>query len=273
MPKFENIHGAKALKFSAILAAFIMLAGCKGSGKAPDDMVHVAAGEFTMGSSMIDKDAKALQYGFRKPLYANEHPSHKVTLASFYIDKLEVSNKKYQEFLKSTRHRLPKGWKAGKYPQGLGDHPVVNVSWEDADFYCRWKKKRLPTEAEWEKAARGTDARRFAWGSEFDIKLVNAMGKYEGTTPVGKFPEGASPYGALDMSGNVMEWTSDWYKRYPGSEFDDEEYGEKFKAVRSGGWGGTGHYALQAFVSTTYRMMFEPAEYFDDLGIRCAKSD
>ena len=234
-------------------------------------MVRVPAGEFTMGSDEVDKEAKALQYGFRKPLYANEHPSRKVTLTGFHIDKTEVTNTEYLEFVKTTKHRLPNGWKAGEYPEGMGDHPVVNVSWKDADVYCKWRKRRLPTEAEWEKAARGADARRFPWGPEFDIEKVNTLGEYNGTTPVGKFPEGASPYGALDMSGNVMEWTSDWYERYPGNEFDDEDYGEKLKTVRGGGWGGTGHYALKVFVSASYRNMFDPVEYFDDLGFRCAK--
>jgi formylglycine-generating enzyme required for sulfatase activity len=259
------------MKYVGILAMLIMLAGCKPPSKPSSAMVHVPAGEFTMGSDKLDKDAQALQYGFRKALYANEHPSHKVTLAAFHIDKTEVTNTEYLEFVKTTRHKAPIDWEGGKYLERTGDHPVVNVSWRDADVYCKWRGKRLPTEAEWEKAARGTDARTFPWGSEFDIKLVNTLGEYDGTTPVGKFPEGSSPYGALDMSGNVMEWTSDWYEQYPDNEFDDKDYGEKFKVVRGGGWGGVGHYALQIFVSTPYRNMFEPVEYFDDLGFRCAK--
>lgn len=234
-------------------------------------MVRVPKGEFIMGSDTVDKDAKALQYGFRKPLYTNEHPRHSVMLDEFYIDKTEVANREYKDFVDTTKHRPPNNWPMGKYPEKLADHPVVNVSWYDADAYCKWRKKRLPTEQEWEKAARGTDGRKFPWGDEFDIKKVNALGENGGTTPVSGFPEGASPYGALNMAGNVMEWTSDWYVQYPGNTFKDEDYGEKYKVVRGGGWGGIGHYSLQVFVSTSHRNMFEPKERFDDLGFRCVK--
>jgi formylglycine-generating enzyme required for sulfatase activity len=271
MPDPANRPRIKPIGYVAILAALVMLTGCKPPKKPSSGMAHVPKGEFIMGSNEIDKEAKALQYGFRKPLYANEHPRRNVMLRAFHIDRTETTNIEYHEFVDSTRHKPPKDWLRGKYPEKFADHPVVNVSWHDADVYCKWRKKRLPTEEEWEKAARGTDGRKFPWGDEFDIKKVNALGEYEGAAPAGKFPEGASPYGALDMSGNVMEWTSNWYEQYPENDFNDKDYGEQYKVVRGGGWGGTGHYALQVFVSTSYRNMFEPEEVFDDLGFRCAK--
>ncbi len=255
-----------------LLLLVILFVGCKASSPpSSNDMVRVPKGEFIMGSDSVDKDAKALQYGFRKPLYANEHPRRSVMLGTFYIDRTEVTNRQYKDFVDKTGHRAPPHWQGGTFPERFADHPVVNVSWNDAAAYCKWRKKRLPTEEEWEKAARGTDGRKFPWGNDFDMKKLNALGKHEGTMPVGSFPEGASPYGALDMSGNVMEWTSSWYLRYPGNKYDDEDYGEKYRVVRGGGWGGIGHYSLQVFVSTSYRNMFSPEERFNDLGFRCAK--
>ncbi len=260
------------LKYISPLALILLLVGCKPATPPPPDMVHVPKGEFTMGSDKMDKEAKAMQYGFKKPLYANERPSRKVILDDFHIDKTEVTNGKYEEFIKATGHKPPSFWTHPVYVEKKADmanYPVIFVNWEDADTYCKWKKRRLPTEAEWEKAARGTDGRRFPWGSEFDIELVNALGKYGGVGPAGSFPEGASPYGALDMAGNVWEWTADWYTKYPNNEFDDEDYGEKYKVIRGGGWGGIGHYSLKTYSSTTFRKIIPVDRGYDDLGFRC----
>jgi len=257
-----------------LVLLMLLFAGCNSSAPPVSrGMVHVPKGKSFMGTDAVDKDAKALQYGFRKPLYANVHPRRSINLDSFYIDKTEVTNREYKDFVVKTGHPAPVYWPGGSYPEKLTDHPVVDVSWYDADAYCKWRKKRLPTEEEWEKAARGTDGRTFPWGNEFDIKKTNALGDHEGTMAVGSYPEGASPYGALDMSGNVMEWVASWYVRYPGNDFIDEDYGEKYRVVRGGGWGGVGHYSLQVFVSTSYRNMFEPEERFNDLGFRCAKGE
>ncbi len=271
----RNIHKERPAGFRHIplFALILLLAGCKPAAPPPPDMVHVPKGEFIMGSDEIDKEAKALQYGFKKPLYANERPGRKVMLGDFHIDKTEVTNSRYEEFVKATGHKPPSFWSNQMYEDSkekVAGYPVIFVNWEDADAYCKWRKKRFPTEAEWEKAARGTDGRRFPWGSEFDIKKVNALGKYGGVGPAGHFPEGASPYGALDMAGNVWEWTADWYKQYADNDFDDEDYGEKYKTIRGGGWGGIGHYSLQAYVSTSFRKIAPPDRGFDDLGFRCA---
>ena len=253
--------------FFIFLTTFLLLTGCK--SPPPADMTLVPAGEFIMGSNEVDREAKALQYGSRKPWYANERPERKVTLPDFYIDRTEVTNKSYKEFVDATKHEPPPDWVNGAYT-GSPDKPVVYVNWADASAYCEWKGRRLPTEQEWEKAARGTDGRRFPWGNDFDLKKVNTMGEYQGTTPVGTFQEGKSPYGALDMAGNVQEWTADWYKAYPGSDYNDKDYGEKFKVIRGGGWGGMGHYTLQVYVRAAFRNMAPPEGRYNDVGFRCA---
>ncbi|MFQ5442307.1 MAG: formylglycine-generating enzyme family protein [Thermodesulfobacteriota bacterium] len=233
-------------------------------------MILIPEGEFIMGSNRVDTEAKALQYGSRKPWFANEHPERKVFVKGFSIDRTEVTVGAYSEFVKAG-HRPPALWPGGVVPKGKEKHPVTGVTWFDARDYCKWKGKRLPTEAEWEKAARGTDGRIFPWGNEFDIKKVNTLGEHGGTLPVASMPEGKSPYGVLDMAGNVEEWTNDWYKPYPENTYNDRDYGEKFKIVRGGGWGGMGHYTLQVYVTTPFRYMGPPGGAFDDVGFRCVK--
>jgi formylglycine-generating enzyme required for sulfatase activity len=256
----------KALGGLAAISAIALLAGCE---KPPEGMVKVPKGEFIMGSNEVDKEAKAVQYGDRRPWYANERPERKVDLKAFHIDATEVTNRQFQEFVKATGTAPPPHWAGGAYPQGLDEHPVVLVTWHEADSYCKWKGKRLPTEAEWEKAARGTDGRKFPWGGDFDTKKVNTLGEYGGTVPVGTLKEGVSPYGAMDMAGNAQEWTADWYQPYPGNDFNDKEYGEQSKVVRGGGWGGMGHYSLSVYVRTSFRNTANPQARYDDVGFRC----
>lgn len=255
------------LRFTTVAAALlVLLVGCK---EPPKDMLEVPKGEFSMGSNDIDKEAKALQYGASKPWYENERPMRSVKVDRFYIDRTEVIHADYKQFLDATKRKAPLQWLGGVYPVQLSDHPVTFVTWSDADEYCKWKGKRLPTEAQWEKAARGTDGREFPWGNEFDTKKVNALGEFSSTTPAGMFPDGKSPYGALDMAGNVQEWTADWYKPYSDNTFKDEDYGEKHKVVRGGGWGGMGHYTLQVYLRTSFRNSAPPNGVYNDVGFRC----
>lgn len=175
----------------------------------PDRMVYVPAGDFIMGSDP-DKDPMA------DPL--DELPQHTVYLDAFFIDKYEVSNADYTKFVDATGHRNSIFWDNPKFNHP--DQPVVGVTWGDAVAYAKWVGKRLPTEAEWEKAARGTDGRIWPWGNEFDPTKCNFddEGKFDGhldgfamAAPVESFQKGESPYGVVNMVGNVAEWVSDWF--------------------------------------------------------------
>jgi len=193
-------------------------------------MVRVPAGLFSMGST--DEQAQqAIKDGLDQERADWERPQHTVELSEYLIGKYAVTNAEYQAFVREAGHTSPPYWDGDKYPEGKGDHPVVTVSWNDAAAYCTWlsektgKSYRLPTEAEWEKAARGTDGRIYPWGDNWDPeKLISAEGVPQDTTPVGQYsPAGDSPYGCADMAGNVWEWCADW--------FDEKEYQRRAKTT------------------------------------------
>ncbi|MDH4228871.1 MAG: formylglycine-generating enzyme family protein [Nitrospirota bacterium] len=241
------------------------------SSGAPPEMIKIPAGPFLMGSNKEDTEGRAQEFGSMKPWYLDEHPQQKVVLPGFLIDRTEVTVAAYALFLHATGSPLPNAWQ-GEGPDQR-DRPVTGVNWFQADAYCTWLGKRLPTEAEWEKAARGTDGREFPWGNEFDPMRGNTGATRLGSVmPVGHFPEGASPYGVLDMVGNVWEWTGSWYLPYPGSDYRSDDFGEKYRVIRGGGWGGVGHYTLDHFYRTPYRFYIDPSIAFNDAGFRCAKN-
>ncbi|MFQ5455999.1 MAG: formylglycine-generating enzyme family protein [Nitrospirota bacterium] len=259
------------------LIIVIAISGCKAP---PEGMVEVPEGEFIMGSDETDKEEKSVEYGIIKPWFEDEHPAHKVFLKRFYIDKHEVSNKEYKEFIDVTGWRLPSYWKDNRYPEGKDNHPVVYVNFFDASEYCKWEKKRLPSEAEWEKAARGIDNRRFPWGDEFDINKVNVGGLKGGTMPVDSYESGKSPFGIYNMIGNVWEWTSDWYNAYPDNRYKSKNFGKRFKVVKGTSWSGIGHYPDEIFDKIiahnsriTFRLFLDPKMGLNDIGFRCVRSE
>jgi len=185
------------------------------------DMVYVAAGEFLCGTSDAQIEEWMKQYpNDSRVMFEHERPQCRVVLPAYWIDRCEVTLAQYRRFCQATRGRMPE-------PPGWGwqdDRPVVKVTWEEAASYAKWAGKRLPTELEWEKAARGTGGRVFPWGDIWDAgKCVNRYGS-EGddvTKPVGSYPSGVSSYGCLDMAGNVWEWCQDWW---------DEEAHQRYTA-------------------------------------------
>ncbi|MEE9591174.1 MAG: SUMF1/EgtB/PvdO family nonheme iron enzyme [Thermodesulfobacteriota bacterium] len=259
---------------SLFLLTLVLFSGCQQRSKevVPHDMILIPAGEFIMGSDEVDSEMLAQRFGMVRPPFLNEHPKGKVHLDDYYIDKYEVTSRQYKEFINAISYKPPHYWVNGNYPAGTDDHPVFYVSWFNADTYCKWRGKRLPTEAEWEKAARGTDGRRFPWGAEFDQKKTNSLGLHGGTKPVGHFKEDVSPYGVFDVTGNVSEWTMNWYKPYPGNQYSDKAYGETYKVLRGGGWGGIGHYGFDFFYRLPFRNYAKPDSAMDDVGFRCVMS-
>jgi formylglycine-generating enzyme required for sulfatase activity len=152
------------------------------------------------------------------------------------------------------------------------DHmPVASVNWFAAAAFCKWRNSRLPTEAEWEKAARGPDGLEYPWGNDWDPAITNTGddGQWEqGIAPVGSYPDNKSVYGAYDLSGNVWEWVADWYEAYAGSQYQSEAFGKKQRVIRGGG-GGEGHYAISYFFRGATRQFAEPEMESDDVGFRC----
>jgi formylglycine-generating enzyme required for sulfatase activity len=223
------------------------------------EMVSIPAGEFLMGSNDGSDDEK---------------PPHKVHLDGYWIYRNLVTVAQYRKFCQATGRQMPNppswGWKE--------DHPVVNVSWDDAMAYCRWAGGSLPTEAQWEKAARGTDGRKYPWGNEWDAGRLwcskSQLGDAGMTAPVGSFPSGASPYGVLDMAGNVWQWCYDWYdEKFYSSRLAEqanpvnEGVGEKKgRVLRGGSWGDTipNHFRAAARLSGA-----PPYAPYISFGFRC----
>ncbi|MBI2877119.1 MAG: SUMF1/EgtB/PvdO family nonheme iron enzyme, partial [Candidatus Tectomicrobia bacterium] len=200
-----------------------------------------------------------------------------VYVEGFSIDKYEVTNRQYRKFVEATRYpRIPDHWQQNdnRPPPGEEDYPITFVSWYDAKAYAKWAGKRLPTEAEWEKAARGTDGRHYPWGMEFDKGKANTWESWGGSTgqtkAVGTHQGGVSPYGIHDMAGNVMEWTATEIKRY--SQTKDGGGGQREELplvlVRGGGWSSDG-----VDSSTFSRTITEPYIRSGGVGFRCARSD
>jgi formylglycine-generating enzyme required for sulfatase activity len=233
------------------------------------DMVYIEGGTFVMGSNE------------GRPNY---QPEHQVYVASFYLDSWPVTNAEYQKFVEATDHPVPYyhvswcdtrayNWnpETRMYPEGKDNHPVVLVTWEDAMAYAAWAHKRLPTEAEWERAARGLEGRRYPWGNEFTpTGCCNCKETgLEGTSPVGAFsPQGDTPEGVVDMVGNVWEWTNSLYWPYPYQADDGRESREAigFRVLRGASW------VNDANMTHCLARLDGDFQFFTNVGFRCAVS-
>jgi formylglycine-generating enzyme len=252
--------------------------------QAPADMVAIPAGEFWMGRQhmwLLDELSMHLR------LRLDDTPAHLTYLDDFYIDKYETTNEQYGRFADATKHRKPFHWKGGKMPEGKGAYPVYNVSWDDADAYCKWSGKRLPTEAEWEKTARGGSDQitMYPWGDQLNpggggrgaapgtgtapAKPAH-FGYPNGPTKVGSYPPNG--YGVHDIIGNVAEWTADWYQRtYYSVSPEKNPPGPDsgmYRVFRGSSWADSD----ERMLAIHYRNYTNAELRTDVLGIRCAKS-
>ncbi len=263
------MRGVVAAALGAVLALWAPTAPAQGSF---GDMVEIPAGSFTMGSD----DGPA-----------DERPAHRVTLQAFRIDRLPVTNADFAAFLNAVGpintngerlfdvedrdariHQVGARWKADT---GFERHPVVEVSWVGARDYCAWRKKRLPTEAEWEKAARGTDGRQYPWGNSApDATRAQFNAPFNETAPVDRSAGGASVYGVQDLAGNAWEWVSSAYRPYPYDAHDGRE--DKTPGPVRGTRGG-GHDSDSGEITVTQRGRYlsrNPRAGHHNIGFRCA---
>ncbi len=234
-------------------------------------LIRIPAGSFIMGSP-----GRPAAEGRGN---ADEGPPHEVFVEEFYIDLYETTNAHYREYVEASGSENPLLWRGGVFPNVLSNHPVVYVDWYDADAFCRWAGKRLPDEAEWEKAARGADARNFPWGVQFDADKANTpqywlskgISVSKGRTkPVGSFENGKSPYGIYDMAGNVYEWVNNWYLPYPGNQVSNVHYGKRNKVLRGGSWYDCMSYGCGLSSPVYNRSRFTPEIKNKGFGFRCA---
>ena len=240
-----------------------------------DAMVKIPAGKFIMGTNLERADAQ-------------DKPQHTVFLPTYYIDKYLVTNAQYARFVAATGHRPPLNWKNGLIPEGELLYPVTMVTWYDAKAYAKWAHKRLPTEAEFEKAGRGSDGRRWPWGNNMEPNRLNTYYNVGSASNVTTYRNGASPYGLLDMSGNVDEWMADDFLPYEGSKAPTDLFqgkvsvvataeertlklseqravSQRYKVLRGGSWKG------DPFSTSLFHRNFSFANHASDFyGFRCA---
>ena len=228
-------------------------------GRDLDEMLSVPEGVFRMGAASADR--------FAEP---DERPQREIYLSTFQIDRFEVTRGRYREAIKAGVVSAPLEW-SGTWP----NLPVSGVTWRDAEAFCRWHGKRLPTEAEWEKAARGPDARIFPWGDEWDSRKVRLAGT-SGPIDVDAYPGGASQHGAFQMAGNVAEWVADWYAptaydAAPSPNPRGPNTGTA-KVVRGGSWHPSQLPPMWRYLRTSARNAHDPGMRSPEIGFRCARS-
>jgi formylglycine-generating enzyme required for sulfatase activity len=228
------------------------------------ELVAIPAGEFIMGH----------KYSY------DTLPVRSLNLPTFSIDKYEVTNKRYKRFIDATGYKVPWSqeaamatyiwdWQKRMYPEGKGDDPVVLVSWDDARAFCSWAGKRLPTEAEWEKAARGAKGKPYPWGNDWAKGKSNTQESgLKQTAPAGSFKDDVSEYGVNDLAGNVSEWVEEWFAPYPGNPMTSYEERNKYRVLRGGSW----DYA-HSIANGYNRQYATPQSQMTAIGFRCVKAD
>jgi len=263
----------------ALLACALVLPGelsAQGAADKPleGDMVEIPAGHFLFGTNKRDEAAEALSLG---------NPEQKIFLKGFYLDRHAVTRKRYKTYVDDVGAIAPEDWRDSAYPEGTGDLPVVGVTWFDAANFCQWAGKALPTEKQWERAARGTEGREYPWGNEFIEGVANLStraGSKNSAGAVGSHPKGATPEGVHDLVGNVWEWVEDDYAAYKGSIHQSPDFGAGFKVLRGHSARDIGHFpgasyaaAMKQFARSGYRQFLHPDEVAPDVGFRCASAE
>ena len=258
---------AGLLAVLAVLGGTLHLEGAAAeTGEAPDGMVLIPEGQFTMGRTFETPDDES---GMRPLVLRDDQPAHQVRLDAYWMDATEVPHEAYEEFLKATGRRPPYHWLDGKMPSRLARHPIHNVDWEDARAYCKWRGKRLPTEAEWERAARGgLEAKKYPWGDERPDRGSAWHSTPQGPGPVGQLP--ANQFGLHDMAGNAAEWCQDWFERtyYERSPADNPKgpADGMYRIVRGGAWSDGPNR-----ITVHFRNWVRPNQRTPNLGFRCVK--
>lgn len=240
-----------------------------------NQMITIPVGPFKMGSDRFNTSSQ-------------NRPQHEVRMPSFQMAKYPTTNIQYAKFVSEENYRPPLDWVDGKIPEDKALHPVTMISWYDASNFCTWANKRLPIETEWEKAARGDDGRRWPWGEIMETTRLNTYYGIGSTTDVTEYPQGASPYGVMDLAGNVYEWLETDFQPYQGTDAGSEVFqgkiqvastpadramkvvdlvgvDAKYKVLRGGSW------KSDPFSTTTYHRNFSWPHYASDFfGFRCA---
>ena len=202
----------------------------------------------------------------------DESPIHVRFLEAYRIARYPVTNTEYEAFVNATGHTPPPHWPRGSVPADKATLPVVHISWHDANAYAQWVQGRLPTEAEWEKAARGADGRIYPWGNEFKSSADQESPILtDHLTPVGNRPAAVSPYGVHEVAGNVWEWTADWYQPYEGNTHRDSNYGDKHKVLRGGSWLEVRDETANRYFRCANRLHAPPNYAASNIGFRCVR--
>ena len=267
------------------------------------EMALVAAGPFMMGTT--EAQTQQLKGWLKEDYLAAEMPQRQVTLPDYYMDVTPVTHEEYARFLADNPQQAvptgelplsqPHAWdeKQRQPPDAVRHHPVVLVDWHSAVAYARWAGKALPSEEQWEKGARGSDGRIYPWGDQWDRQRCNSAERHHGgefenvaawwdwwkpirdaketpglfSSPVGIYAAGASPYGLLDMAGNVWEWCDAWFEAYPGSQAQHEDFGRQYRVVRGGSWRND-----RINLRCAYRVRYQPQSRDSNVGFRCAST-